>query len=224
MEDKQKRVFVSDVKTGPPRIQMFGPDNTFLHGFGQKGMWPGHVLRTQGMLFDPSGRLFVTDIDNMRVNIYDGEGNFLESWKGSGENPAEFNAPYGLVIDRSGDIFIPGYYGPCQKFTRDGWLLFAFAHADPPDGPVGFQNAAGDRWGNVYLASRNEGESPGDFDEDTGKKIAILKYNSNGDFITRLDQPPGELGDTGMVVDEDGNLHVLFVRNDRVGVEVYAQD
>lgn len=224
VEDNRKRVFVSDVRTGPPRIQMFGPDDTFLRGFGQKGVWPGQVLRTQGMLLDPSGRLFVTDIDNMRVNIYDAEGDFLESWKGSDDNPAKFNAPYGLVIDRSGDVFIPGYYGPCQKFTRDGLLLFAFAHADPPDGPVGFQNATGDRWGNVYLASRSEGESPGDFDEDTGKQIAILKYNGNGDFITRFDLPPGELGDTGMVVDGDGNLHVLFVRNDRVGIEVYTQE
>ena len=224
VEDKKQRIFVSDVRTGPPRIQVFGSDGSFLHGFAQKGVGPGQVMRTHGMQFDPNGRLFVTDIDNMRINLYDSEGSFLESWQGNGENPSTFNAPYGLVLDRNGDVFVPGYYGPCQKFTRDGLFLFAFACADPPDGPVGFQNAAGDRWGNIYLASRSEGESPGDFDKNTGKQIVILKYNGNGDFITRFDLPPGELGDTGMVVDGDGNLHVVFVRTGRVGIEVYAQN
>ncbi|MFH1739927.1 MAG: hypothetical protein ABIH23_13030 [bacterium] len=222
--DPKGRVVVSDLRTGPPRIQIFNPDGSFLCGFGQKGVWEGHVLRTQGMAFDPSGRLLVTDIDNMRVNIYDGEGNFLESWEKRGVNPGNFNAPYGLVIDRNGDVFVPGYYGPCQKFTRDGVFLFAFAHADPPDGPVGFQNSAGDRWGNIYLAVRSEGISPGDFDEDKGKQVAILKYNNNGDFITRFDLPPGELGDTDMVVDKGGDLYIVFDRKDQKGIEIYIEN
>ena len=137
--------------------------------------------------------------------------------------PIRWNAPYGLVIDRNDDIFVPGYYGPCQKFTNNGEFLAAFAHADPPDGPIGFQSATGDRWGNIYLAARREGISPGDFTEEEGKKVSILKYNNNGDFILRIDLPEGEIGDTEMVVDKQDRLYVVFVRPDRVGVEIYMQ-
>ncbi len=97
---------------------MFGPDGSFLHGFAQKGVWPGQVLRTHGMQFDPSGRLFVTDIDNMRINIYDSEGGFLESWRGRDEDPLKFNAPYGLGVDRNGGGFVPGEY--CRTGERAG--------------------------------------------------------------------------------------------------------
>ena len=218
--DGEGRVFVCDARTGPPRLQVFDADGGYLFGFAQKGTGPGQVLRIQGMGFDPDGRFIVTDIDNMRVSIYTAAGEFIEAWEKDGENLGQFNAPYGLAIDPNGDVFVPNFYGPCQKFSRSGVFLHAFAEADPPEGPTCFCNATGDQWGNVYLATRREGVSPGDIPEE-GRKVTIMKFNNNGDFITSFDLPEDEQGEADMVVDESGRIHVVFKRTERMGVEVY---
>lgn len=222
--DRHGRVFVSDDSTGPPRIRVFSPEGDYLFGFAQKGAGPGRIFRTGGMAFSPDGRFFVVDIDNMRVSIFSESGEFLAMWDQEGRRVGGLNAPYGLAIDPNGDVFIAGYYGPCQKFSKEGDFLLAFAHPDPPDGPVGFQSATGDRWGNVYLATRSEGESPEDFDPKRGKTITVMKFNNAGDYITEFRLPSGELGETRMAVDEEDRLYIVFNRKDRVGVEVYRED
>ena len=163
------RIYVSDCRTGPPRLQVFNRKGEYVLGFGQKGVGPGLVLRTRGMALDPAGRFLIADVDNMRVNIYSDSGEFLESWEKDGERAGELNAPYGLVTDRNGDVFVSGYYGPCQKFTRKGEFLFAFAHPDPPLGPVYYPSATGDRWGNVYLAVRDEQGRERNSEDPSGK-------------------------------------------------------
>ncbi|HOJ32707.1 MAG TPA: NHL repeat-containing protein [Candidatus Hydrogenedentes bacterium] len=221
--DNEGKIFVSDERTGPPRIQVFDPQGNYLYAFGQKGAGPGQLFRTGGMMFSASGILFVVDIDTMRINQYEKSGNFLGTWDDDGEHLGQLNAPYGVFVDRNGDVFVAGYYGPCQKFSQNGVFLSAFASPDPPEGPVGFQSISGDRWGNVYLAARLDGESPGDFDPEHGKKVFIYKYNNNGDFITRFPLPQGELGETRMAVDEQDQLYVVFQRKNEAGVEIYSQ-
>ena len=225
--DSEGNIFVSDSKGDRPRIQVFSHEGEFLRIFAVKGRGPGQILRSHGIDFDFEQRLFNTDVDNMRVNVYDKTGKFLYDF-GDGlayenMNPGELNAPHGIFVDPSGDVFVNSYYGPTQKFSANGYVLFAFAHGDPPDGPVYFHSLTGDQWGNVYLLVRSMGGYQGALQNDQGKKISMIKYNNNGDFITSLSFSNPEHSETEAVVDENGLVYALFVGEKEKGVEIFIE-
>ena len=214
-------IVVSDVRTGPPRIQIFDREGKFLHAFAEKGVAPGQLMDTGGVGLDPAGRFVVADVDNMRVNVYGRDGAFVEAWEQDGNRPGEFNLPYGIVVDANGDVFVSSFYGPCQKFTGAGEYLFAFAQPDPPKGPVAYTSACGDRWGNVYLVVRDSDGLVHNSMEPEPKPARLLKFNNNGDFVTGFDLWDDECGENGAAADKDGRLYVLFNRDDKVGVAIF---
>jgi sugar lactone lactonase YvrE len=219
--DKTGRIFVADVRTGPPRIQAFDRDGKCLYAFGEKGIEPGQIMMPQGMAFDPSGRLVVADADNMRVTIFHNDGTLADAWQRTGVHAGEFNEPYGIVTDANGDVFVSSYYGPCQKFTGKGHLLFGFAHADPPHGPVAFTSATGDRWGNVFLATRDSGGLVDNYVDPDPKSVTMLKYNNNGDLVATIPLWKDECGENASTVDAHDRLYVLFKRGKKVGVAIF---
>ena len=215
-------IWVTDSKGDRPRIQVFSHDGKFLRIFAEKGIGPGQILRAHGMGFDSRHRLFVSDVDNFRVSVYAYDGEFLYNWGKPGIHPGEFNAPHGLVVDPSGDIFVSGYYGPTQKFDPNGHYLFAFAHGDPPDAPVFFHTMVGDKWGNIYLMVRNKEGGQGELQKTTtGKKISIMKFNNNGDFITAWSLSEPDHRESWAVVADDGTVYSLFRGETHQGVQAF---
>jgi streptogramin lyase len=224
--DAQGRIFVSDSKGDRPRIQIFGPDGQFLKIFAEKGMKPGMILRCHGMDFDEAGNLYTTDVDNMRVNVYSPEGEFLYDWGEEGMNPGQMNAPHGIFVDRNNDVFTTSYYGPTQKHNSEGDFICAFAHGDPPDGPVYFHNMTGDRWGNVYVMVRTKAGYQGAVEAGgtPAKRLSIMKYNNNGDYITGWSFTAPEHKETTCALGPDGRVYALFKGNDDMGVETFEQE
>jgi sugar lactone lactonase YvrE len=220
--DAAGRIWVSDSKGDRPRLQVFTPEGELLRIFGTKGIGPGQLLRAHGMGFDREQRLFVVDVDNFRVNIYAHDGEFLGSWGRPGVNLGELNAPHGLFVDPSGDVFVTSYYGPTQKFDPEGHLLAAFAHADPPDGPVNFHAVVGDRWGDVYLMVRTlatPGEkAPGGEERE---RIDFVKLNNHGDYVTAWALSEPDRHGAWAVVDDDGTVYALFRDETHAGVEIF---
>jgi DNA-binding beta-propeller fold protein YncE len=219
--DAEGRIWVSDSKGDQPRLQVFTHEGSFERIFAEKGILPGHLLRAHGMDFDREERLFVADVDNFRVSVFAHSGEFLYCWGELGVRPGQLNAPHGLTVDPSGDVFVLGAYGPSQKFDSEGHFLFAFAHADPPAGPVLFHDMAGDRWGNVYLTVVREKEGPGGQIQTFAEGKSIVKYNNNGDYVTGWSAAPPEHAETTLVVDNDGKIYTLFESETRVGVHVF---
>jgi len=222
--DPRGRIYVSDSKGDRPRIQMFSAQGEFMTIFAEKGRQPGMILRCHGMDFDPAGRLFVTDVDNMCVIAYDAAGEFLYQWGEEGLNPGQFNAPHGLFVDRSGDVFVTGYYGPTQKFSAEGDFVLAFAHGDPPDGPVYFHNMTGDRWGNVYVMVRTREGYQGARVHGEARRLSVMKYNNNGDYITGWSFTAAEHRETTVTVAPDGRVYALFDGDREKGVETFIEE
>lgn len=220
----QGRIYVSDSKGDRPRIQVFSPEGKFLRIFAEKGRLPGMLLRCHGLSFDPKGRLFSTDVDNMRVSAYTANGKHLYDWGQEGLNPGLFNAPHGLFVDRNADVFVTGYYGPTQKFDDHGNFLFAFGHGDPPDGPVYFHNMTGDRWGNVYLMVRTKHGYQGATETGGPKRLSIMKYNNNGDFITAWAFTAEKHSETTCVIDDQGHVYALLKGSGEMGVETFEEE
>jgi sugar lactone lactonase YvrE len=215
--DAGGRIWVSDSKGDRPRLQVFSPEGELIRIFGEKGIGPGQLLRAHGMGFDPEGRLFVVDVDNFRVNVYSPDGEFLRSWGRAGVNAGELNAPHGLFVDPSGDVFVTGYYGPTQKFDPDGHLLAAFAHGDPPDGPVNFHSVVGDRWGDVYLMVRTLKPTA----SDSGQRVDFVKLNNHGDHVAAWALSEPDRHGNWAVVDDDGTVYALFEGETEAGVEIF---
>jgi sugar lactone lactonase YvrE len=61
------------------RIIKFSPDGTRLKEWGQIGVRHGEFRTPHAMAFDSQGRLWVVDRGNHRIEIFDQEGNYLES-------------------------------------------------------------------------------------------------------------------------------------------------
>ncbi|HPO84723.1 MAG TPA: hypothetical protein PLN86_02635 [Candidatus Hydrogenedentes bacterium] len=220
--DAAGRIFVSDQKSDKPRIQVFTPEGDFLYAFAEKGIRPGQMLRAHGMVFDSKGFLYVVDVDTMRINVYEpATGKFVRRWGKDGSATGEFNAPHGIAIDRNDDIFVVGYYGPCQKFTADGKFLFDFAYPDPPDGAVYFHSIASDRWGNVYLTVRGAAGYGGAIEDNEGRKVSIMKFNNNGDHICNLTLKVKAHSENWATIDEQGKVYAIFQSNEELGVQVF---
>lgn len=61
------------------RIMKFAPDGTFIKQWGEIGVRHGEFRTPHAILFDSQGRLWVADRGNHRIEIFDQEGNYLES-------------------------------------------------------------------------------------------------------------------------------------------------
>lgn len=221
--DGHGHIWVTDSKGDRPRVQVFTHEGEFMRIFAEKGNGPGQILRAHGLGFDSLDRAFISDVDNFRVNVYSHDGEFLYAWGKPGVEAGELNAPHGLVVDPSGDIFVSGYYGPSQKFDAEGNYLFGFAHGEPPDGPVYFHTIVGDQWGNVYLMVRNKEGGQGELQKKNGgKRLSIMKYNNNGDYITGWSLSEPDHRESWAVVDVDGTVHSLFKGETRMGVQTFV--
>jgi sugar lactone lactonase YvrE len=61
------------------RISKFTPDGTFIKSWGKIGVRHGEFRTPHALAFDSKGRLWVADRGNHRLEIFDPEGNYLES-------------------------------------------------------------------------------------------------------------------------------------------------
>ena len=74
------------------RISKFAPDGTFIMSFGRWGYGDGEFRSPHSLAMDSQGRLFVADRGNRRIQIFDQQGNHLDTWY-------QFSRISGLFID-----------------------------------------------------------------------------------------------------------------------------
>ena len=82
-------IFVSDGHSGqgldpPPgvtgRILKFDSEGNFIKEWGEIGFRPGQFRTPHAMEFDSQGRLYVADRGNHRIQIFDQDGNLLDTY------------------------------------------------------------------------------------------------------------------------------------------------
>ena len=154
-------IFVADGHSTSPtsttRIMKFSKDGRFLKAWGHLGSGPGEFRTPHSLAMDSRGRLFVADMGNFRIQIFDQEGTFLAEWK-------QFSRPNGIYIDRndilysvdaqSDDKTHPGWKrGLRAGSTRDGIVTFFIPphQTEDPDGNMG-EGVTVDIDGNIYVA------------------------------------------------------------------------
>jgi DNA-binding beta-propeller fold protein YncE len=91
--------FVSD-GYGNSRVMKFAPDGAFLSQWGSKGKGSGQFDLPHGIALDASGRVFVVDRQNGRVQVFDGKGTYLTTLKQTFVNPQD------IAIASDGTAFV----------------------------------------------------------------------------------------------------------------------
>jgi DNA-binding beta-propeller fold protein YncE len=162
------------------RILKFSADGTFIKQWGQIGLQHGEFRTPHSMAFDSRGRLWVADRGNHRIEIFDQEGNYLESRYTPGRISGVFITPEDMVytIDsESSPTGHPNWVNGVRVLPLDEDRVIGFippfptsrrSDGTPVDpnpltgnlGPRLYQGAAGegiavDRNGNVFA-----GEGP----------------------------------------------------------------
>ena len=82
------------------RIMKFAPDGKFLFQWGTKGKGPGQLDLPHAIAF-ASGRVYVVDRGNKRIQVFDEKGLYLAEWKGP-----PFVGPQDIKIGRNGTAFV----------------------------------------------------------------------------------------------------------------------
>ena len=151
-------IFVADGHGGNAvsRIVKFSKDGKFLKAWGKTGSGPGEFNVPHALALDSSGRLFVADRMNNRIQIFDQEGTFLESW-------TQFGRPSGLYIAGDDTIYVsdsesdaarhPGWKrGIRVGNAKDGIVRSFIPDPAPTDreGSTSGEGVAADSNGNIY--------------------------------------------------------------------------
>jgi DNA-binding beta-propeller fold protein YncE len=84
---------------GNARIHKFSPDGKLLFSWGEPGGNPGQFHVPHGIAIDSSGRVFVADRENSRIQIFSPEGKFLESRNGIAR-------PCQVTFDKAGNLYV----------------------------------------------------------------------------------------------------------------------
>ena len=158
-------IFVADGHGSAPgepvnnRIVKFDAQGNYLLEFGVPGSDHGELHEPHGLAMDSQGRLFVADRGNSRIQIFDQQGNHLDTWY-------QFGRPSGLFIDADDVLYSADSESNARRnagykrgirigSARDGFVT-AFIPDPEPDqdssGTSGAEGVAVDALGNVYGA------------------------------------------------------------------------
>ena len=95
--------YVSD-GYGNARIHKYSPDGRLLFSWGQSGNGPGQFNIAHNIGTGSDGRVYLADRENHRVQVFDGNGHFLDQW-------VNMARPCGLYIDQDAGLVYIGELG-----------------------------------------------------------------------------------------------------------------
>lgn len=102
--DRESNFYVTDVAE-EHQIYIFAKDGTLVRSFGRNGLKPGELNWPQGVVADSRGRLFVSNGNNGRIDIFDKDGKPLGAF-GRGTGVGTVGMPRGIAVDSEGRLYV----------------------------------------------------------------------------------------------------------------------
>jgi predicted membrane-bound mannosyltransferase/sugar lactone lactonase YvrE len=153
--DNDGNVLVMD--TGNKRIKVYDANGNFISQYGEFGLDPGQFDEPVGLALDRnSGRLYVTDTWNQRVQVFSySNGNFesVDSWDIAGWfGQSLVNKPY-IAVGADGRVYVSDpEAGRVLVFNADGTFVHYFGGYDQSAVNIGIaQGVAADAAGGLWL-------------------------------------------------------------------------
>ena len=125
------RLYVTD-GYGNARVHAFSSAGDHLFSWGAPGSGPGEFNLPHGIDVDSSGRVFVADRENSRLQLFDAEGRFLEEWP-------DIVRPTDLFICDDDTVFVAEEGARCGLFpwmTPDPDAIGGRVAVFAPDGKL----------------------------------------------------------------------------------------
>ncbi|HSS44310.1 MAG TPA: NHL repeat-containing protein, partial [Thermoanaerobaculia bacterium] len=176
------------------------------HEWGREGSGPGELSEPRGLASDTRGNLYVADTKNNRIQIFDGNGQWLRQVGTQGSGDGQFKEPCGAFVDPDGGLWVADTWN--QRIAHVGpdgqWLGSV---GGPENGFFGPRAVLVSR-GFLYVA-------------DTGNK-RIVRFDLRGNRLSTWGGDgtgPGQFVEpVGLAADASGNVYVADTGNHRVQV------
>jgi len=185
------------------RVLKFTTAGAFLKQWGSDGNAPGQFAQANRAAVDAAGRVYVVDIDNDNVQVFDSDGNFLTRFIGSPKGGNLLNPRGVFVAPDNGDVYVVD-----DAYVRR-YVSSTFLDNDPTTDPfdrlwgreplefMRTQAIVYGADGNVYAADRAQ-TTAGAYVGHVYDRYGTLRSTwSIGNFIV-----------TGMSQDAAGNIYV----------------
>ncbi len=135
--------------------QEFNPPESKFGAYGQSD---GQFLFPNAAVTDSRGRIYISDGNNGRISVWDGQGKFLFHF-GQGSGDGALNLPRGAAIDWRDRLYVVDAVGQNVKAYdvsgAEPKFLFIFGDVGQGDGQFNYPNdIAWDANGRLYVADR----------------------------------------------------------------------
>ena len=175
----------------------------------------------EGIDVDRDGNVFVNEIGENRINIFDPNGTLISTWGSSGDDIGQFSHPHGNEVEdennrSASEVFV--YIADqnndrIQKFSKDRTFITAWGEEGEGNGQ--FLHTHGidlDSDGNVYVSDRDQ--------------PSIQKFSSDGTFINKWGSEGTADGQFiqpwDVSVSQDDRIFVPDFGNDRI--QIFSKD
>jgi len=158
---KRNEVLTFDLKTFR-LLKAFG-------GTSKSGEFePGTLSGPTNIALDASGRVYVTDTFNCRIQVFDANGRFLRTFGSQGMRPGYFIRPKGVGVDSEGHVYVvDAGFSNFQIFTAEGKpLMFVGSAGDAPGQFVLPAGMAIDHQNRIYITEQRP----------DGSRLQIFEY------------------------------------------------
>jgi DNA-binding beta-propeller fold protein YncE len=121
-------------------VHRFSGDGELKQTWGKQGDGPGEFTTPHAVWVDSEGRVLVADRENNRIQVFAGDGDYLDSW-------GDHYHPMDIYVDADGLIYVTDQIPRLSVLAADGRLIGRCR-------PVlyGAHGVWGDSRGNLYLA------------------------------------------------------------------------
>ncbi|XP_015523719.1 RING finger protein nhl-1 isoform X2 [Neodiprion lecontei] len=188
-----------------------------LFKFGMRGSEAGCFTWPRGLAVGPDNSIVVADSSNHRIQVFDGNGNFVKEFGTYGSGEGEFDCLAGVAVNRIGQFIIADRYNHrIQVLDPSGRFLRAFGSQGSADGRLNYPwGITTDALGFIYVCDKENHrvqvfQSDGTF---------VGKFGSCGSGRGQLEHPHYiAVSNTNRVIVSDGNNHrvQIFDVNGRV--------
>ena len=101
---------------GNSSVNRFTDDGNYITSFGEPGGGPGQFKVPHSVRVANDGRVYVADRENKRVQVFTGEGEFLDQW-------TDFKNPMGVHIDANQTVYVTDQVPRISILNLEGELL-----------------------------------------------------------------------------------------------------
>lgn len=182
------------------KIYVYGPDETFLFSFGEKGGTPRKLSQPRGIAVDENRKLiYVADYMRHTILAFDFTGRYVFEFGGRGFGPGWFNFPSDLAMNRQGQLIVTDLFNQRVQileieFAGGSFPMFQDrrattqppAVADPVEEPMALADRPGVPEGWIDEEVVEELEPDGEYPESGSRE-------PNGQHPESGSREPGEI-------------------------------